>query len=113
MFTHKLFVVIPTLILFFSLNTQAFTQDQTETILTKYEQALELDETQLAKFSVILDKYQNQLRDTSLTDKAFNVLMKKRDLAFFDMLTKEQFKLYKEHRSLIEPNLKYRFKKEQ
>lgn len=111
MFTRKLLIVIPTLVLFFSLSTQVFSQEQSETVLAKYEQALALDETQSEKFSVILDQYQNQLRNTSLTAKEFNVLMKKRDLAFFNILSKEQFKLYKEQIQVIEPDINYKSKK--
>ena len=112
MLTRKLLVVIPTLILFFSLSNQVFAQDQTETISGQYEQALDLDASQLERFRDILDQFQNQLRDTSLSDKEFNVLVKKRDLAFFDMLSRDQFKLYKENKPIIEPNLKFRYKKE-
>ena len=72
-----------------------------------YEKELDLNKSQSKVFKKILSKYNPKLRkviDSKASKSEYNKLIKLEVLEIFDLLTREQFKKYKNLKKNIEKN---------
>ena len=78
-------------------------------IADKYASLIEFSGNQKDKFLLILEKYNLELYKKDIDKQKFNKANKLRDLEVFKLLNPEQFTIYKEAKSKIEPSLIFRF----
>jgi len=80
-----------------------------DTLLTHYISKLELNDIQTEEFTLIYNKYKANFSKKDIDNNTFNKINKLRDLEIYNMLTEEQFNIYKKVKKEIEPQLKYRW----
>lgn len=80
-----------------------------DTLLTLYISKLELNDIQTEEFTLIYNKYKVNFSKKDIDNNTFNKINKLRDLEIYNVLTKEQFSIYKKVKKEIEPQLKYRW----
>jgi hypothetical protein len=78
--------------------------------LQLYSSQLHLSANQFKQFRIIFKKYKTKLNKNT-SDAQFNKVNKFRDLEVYEILSKEQYSVYKKVKLEIEPKLKYRFNK--
>lgn len=97
------------LLLLNSLVLVAQEQNHYKTTLNTYISKLSLDTKQVDTFTLIFNKYNEELHKDLIDKQKFNKANKLRDIEIHNMLSKEQFALYKKLKLELEPKLKYRF----
>ncbi|MBN4070373.1 hypothetical protein JYT76_01700 [Olleya sp. AH-315-F22] len=80
-----------------------------DTLLTHYISKLELNDIQTEEFTLIYNKYKENIFKKDIDNNTFNKINKLRDLEIYNMLTEEQSSIYKKVKKKIEPQLKYRW----
>ena len=101
-----------TIIAFLAISLNVFAQNKAndlKTITKLYATELELDKTQSKQFKSILSKYNEELHNKNIDTRTFNAKLKLQSLEIYNILSKEQFKTYKELRSKYQPELSYKF----
>jgi len=98
------FIMLLTSLTFFSQ-----VEKNQDTLLTHYITKLELNDIQTEEFTLIYNKYKANIYKKDVEDNTFNKIIKLRDLEIYNMLTEEQFSIYKKVKIEIEPQLKYRW----
>ena len=98
-------------LIFFSVNNNYAQEIDSKKHITKvqkiYEKELDLNKSQSKLFKKILSKYNPKLRkviDSKVSKSEFNKLIKLEVLEVYDLLTREQFKKYKNLKKNIERN---------
>jgi len=98
-------------LIFFCVNNNYAQEIDSKKHVTKihkiYEKKLDLNKSQSKVFKKILSNYNPKLRkaiDTKASKSEFNKLIKLEVLEIFDLLTREQFKKYKNLKKNIERN---------
>jgi hypothetical protein len=66
-----------------------------DTLLTLYISKLELNDIQTEGFTLIYNKYKANIYKKDIDNTTFNKINKLRDLETYNMLTEEQFSVYK------------------
>lgn len=101
-----------TIIAFLAISLNVIAQDKATDIkaITKlYSTELKLDKTQSKQFKSILSNYKDELYKKNLEAGAFNAKLKLQTLEIYNILSKEQFKIYLKLRSKHQPELSYKF----
>jgi lipopolysaccharide export LptBFGC system permease protein LptF len=103
----KLFLVFIMLLTSLTLFSQV--EKNQDTLLTLYISKLELNDIQTEEFTLIYNKYKTNIYRKDIDNNTFNKINKLRDIEIYNMLTEEQFSVYKKVKKEIEPQLKYRW----
>lgn len=103
----RLFIFI-----FLTICFKGFTQEKKsdlKNVINIYTTALELNEETSMKFQSIIESYKEKLADTKFSPHTFNTLLKSQTLEIYELLTKDEFKMFKELRAKHQPDLKFKF----
>lgn len=96
------------LLSFFNLYSQE--ENFKELVIDKYISELKLNDNAQKKITSILLKYKPLFEKVPISNRDYNVLLKKEILEVYDILERSQFSDYKEIKKIIEPHKIYRTK---
>lgn len=102
----NLFILLACLVI----SSYSYSQEvNVQEVLNGYQKELKLDDDQKNQFLAILEKYTPQFAKKEINFKDYNRLLKLETLEIYDILSREQFGIYKKLKESIEPSKKYRF----
>jgi len=101
--------LVVVLISLFWMTSFIHAQNNSTEVIDKYVEVLNLEEQQVAEFKEIILSFSDKLNVKSISDNDYNAELKKRDILLYNLLSREQFTIYKNQRSTIEPQVAYRF----
>lgn len=105
---HYIFLLIFTLLSFIDIHSQE--ENFKVHVIDKYITELKLDESDQKAIATILLKYKPLFEKEPISNRDYNVILKKEALEIYEILSKDQFSIYKKIQQNIEPNKKFRTK---